>query len=290
MTHPFSQIIYGAMRLPADPEGSEPKQVRAKIDACLEVGITTFDHADIYGGYTCEALFGAALAEDTSLREQMQIVTKTGICPGRRHGVQHYNLSRDHIVASLEQSLTNLQTDHVDALLLHRPDPLLDADDAAAALTQLRNDGKILHAGVSNFTPSQLELLQSRLDFPLITNQIKISALATDAFTDGSLDQCQRLQIHPMAWSPMAKGDIATGTDKQSTRVRSAMLRIAEAHGVELDQVALAWLLAHPSMIHPVIGTNRLDRIRDAAGATKVTLERMEWFAIYEASRGEPVP
>lgn len=290
MTHPLSRIIYGAMRLPADPEGAEPKRIIEKIEACLALGITTFDHADIYGGFTCETLFGAALAERSDLRDKMQIVTKCGICPGKKFGVQHYNLSGAHIVQSCETSLTNLRTNHVDVLLLHRPDPLLDADDAAAALTKLREQGKILHAGVSNFTPSQVELLQSRLDFPLITNQVKISVLHTEALTDGTLDQCQQMHMRPMAWSPLAKGLIATSDDKQAERVRGVLKRIAEKHGVSIDVIALAWLLAHPSMIHPVIGTNRIERIQSAAASLDVTLERMEWYAVYEASVGAPVP
>jgi len=265
------------------------------IEACLELGITTFDHADIYGDYTCERLFGEALAEARSLRSQMQLITKCGIklISSHRpsHRLKHYDTSRDHIIASAENSLRQLQTDYVDVLLIHRPDPLMNADEVAETFTHLRQSGKVLHFGVSNFTPSQFNLLASRLDFPLVTNQIEISVQHLDPFWDGTLDQCQQLRIAPMAWSPLGGGNIFQETDRQSEQLRQVLIATGkELNGAPIDQIALAWLLRHPAQIVPVLGSGKIERLKSAIESTTLSLSREQWFAIWTAATGKDVP
>jgi predicted oxidoreductase len=283
------------MRIHQDVNSQNPRELLRKIEECLEVGVTTFDQADIYGDYTCEALLGAALAERPNLREQIQLISKCGcmlISHNRsEHRVKHYDTSRRHLIASAEDSLRNLHTDYLDLFLIHRPDPLLDADEVAEALTALRAAGKVRHCGVSNFLPWQFDLLQSRLDFPLVTNQIQVSVLHMNALHDGSLDQCQRQRIVPMAWSPLGGNALFFSEEERVVRVRQVLQTISEELGAAgIDQVALAWVLQHPSRPLPVLGTNRISRIHSLADAEKLTLTRQQWFAIWEASAGHPVP
>lgn len=290
----LSPLVYGLWRLGSDREGAEPARVMAKIETCLELGITTFDHADIYGDYTCEALFGRALALAPALRERMQLVSKCGIkllSKGRpEHTVKHYDTSAEHILASVDRSLQALGTEWLDLLLIHRPDPLLDPDEVAGAFDRLHAQGKVRHFGVSNFAPSQFDALQSRLTLPLCTNQVELSLLRPGPLHDGTVDHCQRHNIAPMAWSPLGGGSLFTATDERSVRVRKALESVAQAVDASPDQVALAWLLRHPAEIRPVVGTNDLARIKSAAGALKVQLCRQQWFALWQASMGHAVP
>jgi predicted oxidoreductase len=225
----------------------------------------------------------------------MQIVTKCGIMlvsPNRpQHTFKHYDTSQAHIVASTEESLQVLGTDHVDLLLIHRPDVLMDPDEVAEAFTTLRQAGKVLHFGVSNFTPSQFDLLASRLGFPLVTNQIEVSVLSLDLLHDGTVDQCLQRGIAPMVWSPLAGGRIFDEDSEQAVRVRQALQSVGqELGGASLDQVALAWLLAHPVRFVPVLGSSKIERVRSAAGAEALCLSREQWFTIWSASTGTPVP
>ncbi len=270
-------------------------QILDFIQTCLELGITTFDHADIYGDYTCEQLFGDALAKMPSLRSQMQLVTKCGIKLVSKnrpaHTLKHYDTRAVHILSSVENSLQQLRTDYIDLLLIHRPDPLMDADEVATAFNQLRQSGKVLHFGVSNFLPNHFNLLASRLDFPLVTNQIEISVQHLAAFQDGTLDQCQQLRIAPMAWSPLGGGRLFTGKDEQSIRLREALTSVAhQLSEATLDQVAFAWLLAHPAKIMPILGTQKIERIKSAILSEALQLSLEQWFAIWTASTGEAVP
>lgn len=288
-----SRIALGVWRL-AEWRMS-PAELRGLLHDALELGITTIDHADIYGGYTCEGLFGEALAAEPALRERMQLVTKCGIklvSPNRpAHTIKHYDTSRAHIVASVEHSLRELRTDRVDLLLLHRPDPLLDADETADALLELHQAGKVLAVGVSNFTPSQFELLASRLPIPLVTNQVEFSVAHLDPLHDGTFDQLQRLRVAPMAWSPLGGGGLFRDQSDQAQRLRAALTTIGEQlGGASIDQVALAWILRHPARIVPVLGTGNRDRVRAAAGAADLQLSREQWFAIWSASTGTEVP
>ena len=293
-------MAWGAWRLADDPvlannSVESTRAVRQIIDTCLDHGITTVDHADIYGGYRCEEIFGRALQDAPELRDRLEVITKCGIRlldearPDVR--VKHYDTTAEHITASVENSLANLSVDTIDVLLLHRPDPLKDPDDTAAALHQLRHAGKIRYAGVSNYTPSQFDLLQSRLDFALVTNQIEVNPLTLAPFTDGTLDHCLMHRLRPMAWSPLAGGRLWTDDTDTVQRVHDALRNVAREHpGTGIDQVALAWLLRHPSGMIPVIGTGKVDRVVSAVGALTLELDRQGWFEIYEAALGGEVP
>jgi len=289
----FSRLALGFWRLAG--WGLSDKELLDLIHASLDLGITTFDHADIYGDHVCQELFGRALALEPALRERMQLVTKCGIMlvsPNRpQNTFKHYDTSRAHIFASAEESLQVLGTDHIDLLLIHRPDVLMDPDEVAEAFTALRQSGKVLHFGVSNFTPSQFDLLASRLDFPLVTNQIEVSVLFLDLLHDGTVDQCLQRGIAPMVWSPLAGGRIFGEDSEQAARVRQALQSVGqELGGASLDQVALAWLLAHPVRFVPVLGSGKIARIRSAVGAESLRLSREQWFTIWSASAGTPVP
>jgi predicted oxidoreductase len=288
-----SQIALGLWRL--IDWGVSPTQVAGLLEDCLEMGITTFDHADIYGGYRCEAEFGEALSKLKVAREDIQLVTKCDICLVSEqrpdHRVHCYDTSKPHILRSVENSLRNLRTDFLDVLLLHRPDPLMNAGEVAEVFTELRGSGKVLHFGVSNFLPSQVSLLSSALEFPLVTNQLEYSALEMKHQTDGALDQCQQLGIRPMVWSPFAGGRLFTDGSEKPRRVRAAMEEVStHLGGATLGQIALAWILTHPAGCVPVLGTGKTDRVREAAAATRLRLTRAQWFSIWEASMGHEVP
>lgn len=261
---------------------------------CLDQGLSAFDLADVYGGFQCEELFGDALRSRPELRDRMQIVTKCGIriVSERRPEVtrHHYDTSYEHIVRSAENSLAVLYTDRLDLLLIHRSDALLDADETARAFDDLHRAGKVLAFGASNFPPAQFELLASRVDAPLVTNQIEASVLHLDAFQDGTLDQAQRLRLAPMAWSPLAGGRLFAA-DQRAERVRAALAEVGAAHGdAPIDTIAFAFLLAHPAGLIPITGSGRLERIRAALDADKLQLTREQWFRIWTASTGEPLP
>ena len=277
----ISRIILGMWRL-ADWQYSISERSRL-IHASLESGITSFDHADIYGDHRCESLFGEVLGSEPDLRHKIQLITKCGIrvAGGANSDVaiQHYDTSHSHITSSVEASLRNLCSDHIDVLLLHRPDALLDADAVADTFIKLQDAGKVLHFGVSNFNPGQFDLLQSRLPFPLVSNQVECSVLAFDVMHDGTIDHCQRLRRSPMAWSPLGRGRLFTGKDHQTSRVRAALKSIgAELGGIPIDQVALAWLLEHPSRIIPILGTGKINRVRSAIESVELHLTNDQWY------------
>lgn len=284
----LSRLVYGMWRIGDDPDTS-PAHVRAKIEACLAQGITTMDQADIYGGYTAEAVLGDALRASPGLRDRIEIVTKCGIvAPMGRHAAapcKHYDTSEAHIRASVEASLRNMGTDRIDLLLIHRPDPMMDHDETGRTLDALVAEGKVRAVGVSNFRPWDVELLQSAMQTPLATNQIEISLARIEPFTDGDLAFHQRRRDPVMAWSPLGGGSLMTGDGP----VAQVMDRIAAAHGVERAAVAVAFLLRHPARILPVMGTNALPRIAATADALKVSLSRTEWFQLYEAALGREV-
>ncbi|UCG59374.1 MAG: aldo/keto reductase [Phycisphaerales bacterium] len=289
----FSRLVHGLWRL-AD-WGISRDQVIELITGCIELGITTFDHADIYGSYACEGLFGEALAKSGIARDNIELITKCGIklvSPNRpTHTSKHYDTSSDHIVGSVENSLKNLRTEYVDLLLIHRPDPMMDADEVAEAFTQLKRSGKVLHFGVSNFEVGQFELLQSRLDEALVTNQIEYSVMNMDAQAGGVLDMCQRLRISPLAWSPLAGGRLFTEDSRKAQRLRSTLEEIGKELGAAtIEQVALAWILKHPCGIVPILGTGKMERVEQAVICEELDLSRAQWFKVWSASTGTDVP
>lgn len=288
----FSRTVAGVMRL--REWDMDTDDIRDFIHRCLDLGITTFDHADIYGSYTCEGLFGEALAAEPALRGRIELVSKCGIqlLSSNRpdNYVHHYNTGRDYVLAAAENSLRNLRTDYLDLLLIHRPDPLMDADEVAEALIILHQAGKVRHCGVSNFMPWQFDLLQARLDFPLVTNQIELSVMHLAPLHDGTLDQAQRLRAAPMAWSPVAGGRLFSAGDERARRVHGALEAIGRQIGASPAQVALAWVLRHPARPLPVMGTGKIERLREAVAAEAIALDRQQWFTIWEASAGREVP
>jgi predicted oxidoreductase len=270
-------------------------QLLAWTQQVLDLGVRIFDVADVYGDYQVETYFGNALARDKSMREKMYLITKCDIClvSTRRpaHRVKHYDTSRAHITASVENSLRQLHTDRLDLLLIHRTDPLMDADETAEALVALKQSGKVLNVGVSNFSPSLFDLLASRLPFALTTNQVQFSVLYRDPLYDGTFDHCQRLRMTPMAWSPMGGGALFRDQSPAVIRLRNALEAVGqELGGLTMDQVALAWIVRHPAGIVPVVGTRSLDNIRNAMAATRIKLTRQQWFAVLEAAQGHAVP
>lgn len=288
----FSNVVHGLWRL-SDWKLSA-NETLSLMEECLELGITTFDHADIYGNYTCEVLFGNALKLKPSLREKMEIVTKCGIKllsdKHPEHKVKHYDTSKEHITKSVENSLENLQTDYIDVLLIHRPDPFMDPEAVAEAFTKLRSEGKVRHFGVSNFTPSQFNMLSSYLPFSLVTNQVEISVSHVESFVDGTIDQCLEKRVAPMAWSPLAGGSIFSAKDEKANRILIALREVGEELGVtSIDQLMFAWLLNHPARIIPIAGSGKLERIKSAVEATKIKLTRQQWFKIWIASLGHDV-
>ncbi|MFJ1211362.1 aldo/keto reductase [Burkholderia pyrrocinia] len=292
---PFSRIVFGMWRI--GDWALSVRERRALIEAALELGVTSFDHADIYGDYTAEGLFGDVLADAPHLRERMQIVTKCGIrlVSARRpaHGIKHYDTRPAHVVASVEQSLRALRTDRLDLLLLHRPDPLMDADEVATTFAALRRDGKVRAFGISNFTPAQAELLQDRMaahGMSLATNQVECSLLHLAPLDDGTFDQAQRWRCPPMLWSPLAGGRLLTDASPAATRVRATAGRIGDVLGVSATTVLFAWLLALPCRPLPIVGSSRIAALREAVAATRVTLEREHWFELLHAARGVEVP
>ena len=288
----FSRIVLGLWRLSAWKMSAQ--QRLAFLQQALELGITTIDQADIYGDYQSETLLGEALALAPQLRQQLQIVSKCGIklvsAARPSHQMQHYDTSRAHIIASAENSLRNMKTDALDLLLIHRPDPLMDADEIAEAFRLLQHSGKVRYFGVSNFTPSQFELLASR--FPLVTNQVEMSLLHMQPLHDGTLDQCQRQRISPMIWSALAGGRLMSAEGDQSAqaqRVRLTLARLAEELDLPASTIALAWILQHPSKPMVLTGSGKIAAIRDAVAATGLVLSREQWFALWCASAGKNV-
>ncbi|WCP82380.1 aldo/keto reductase family oxidoreductase [Vibrio harveyi] len=289
----FSELVQGYWR--AVDWGMTAQERLSFLKQHIELGITTVDHADIYGNYECEALFGEALALDKSVREQIQIVTKCDInlcgdkTPERK--INHYDTSAAHIYQSVNNSLERLNVDEIDVLLIHRPDVLMDADEVAEAFSELHKVGKVKHFGVSNFTPRQFELLQSRLSKPLVTNQVEINPLNFEVAHDGTLDQMQTLRVRPMAWSCLGGGSIFTGDTEQAVRVRNELEMIREEVGANsIDEVIYAWVRRLPSKPMPIIGSGKIERVHSAVNALNIELTREQWYRVWVTSKGHGVP
>ncbi|WP_430389264.1 aldo/keto reductase [Dyella sp. 20L07] len=261
------------------------------IEQALELGITSFDHADIYGDYQAEAHFGEAMKAAPHLRARMQLITKCGIrlrSADRPYRVNYYDTSASYVRTQVEQSLRNLHTEQLDLVLIHRPDYLMDAAALADTFSALTREGKVAHWGVSNHNTSQFALLHQH--YPLLTNQIELSPLNVNALDEGTLDQAQQLGLRPMIWSPLGGGHLFNGHDEQATRLRNEMTAIAARYDVSLSTLAFAWVLRHPSRPHPITGTGRIDGLRDAVAALDVQLDAEDWYAIWTASKGHSVP
>ncbi|NSX55438.1 aldo/keto reductase [Parasulfitobacter algicola] len=288
----FSRIVYGMWRL-GDDSDTSPAHIQAKIEACLEQELTTFDQADIYGDYGAEALLGATLKAAPQLRDQMEIISKCDIvAPIGKYAdkrVKYYDTSRDHILASVDSSLEYMNIEQIDCLLIHRPDPLMDHHETGAALDEVVASGKVRTVGVSNFKLHDWTLLQSAMKNQLVTNQIEISLAQHSPFTNGDIAYLQERGVPPMAWSPLGGGSLMRGTDADAA-LRTKLADVAQSNSTDIASVAVAWLLAHPARIIPVMGTNNLDRIKQFSDAFTVQMDRETWFDLYTAALGNEVP
>ena len=285
-----SRIIYGLWRHTNDQDISSQK-LQSKIEACLDQGISTFDQADIYGGYTSEALLGETLKQAPYLRDSMQLITKCdivapiGLYSDKK--IKHYDTSAQHINFSVERSLSQMAIEQIDLLLLHRPDPLMDAQETGRALDDLINSGKVKAIGVSNFRPWDIDLLQSCTKNKLLTNQIEISLTQNNALTNGDLAYMQQHDILPMAWSPLGGGELFKNSHSP---LNQKLISLAKHFAVQPAAIAIAWLLRHPAQILPIMGSNHMQRIKQFSEALTVDLSREQWFELLQAATGHEVP
>ncbi|MDD5149401.1 MAG: aldo/keto reductase [Flavobacterium sp.] len=285
----FSKIIAGTMTWGIWGKNLNKTQMIELMNSCLETGITTFDHADIYGSYSTESAFGDAFGESQIKRENIQLISKCGIqlpAENRSAKIHHYDYSKSHIIRSAEKSLKNLKTDYLDLLLLHRPSPLMQVDAIAEAIEKLKTEGKILDFGVSNFTPTQTNLIQTKTKVNY--NQIEFSITHFEPMLDGSLDHMQLNRIKPMCWSPL--GSVFKKSDDKSIRIKKLAEQLSLKYNVGIDVLLLAWILKHPSGISPVFGTADKTRITNLMKATTFEMELEDWFVLWTASAGNPIP
>ena len=285
----YSRIIAGTMTWGQGGKRFSSAEMAGLIRACLDMGITTFDHADIYGGYTTEAEFGRAFSQSGVQRDTIQLISKCGIqyiSEARPVRVKHYEYGADYILHSATTSLRNLKTDYLDLLLLHRPSPLMDPEEVAAAFAALKDSGKVKSFGVSNFTRSQIRLIESAV--PVEAHQFECSLTADKALWDGTLDDCITSRRLAMSWSPL--GAYFRDSDARTERIRECIGPLTEKYGASESQMLLAWLLRHPAGIHPVVGTTLPERLRESCEALSVELELEDWFSMLEASQGHKVP
>ena len=283
----LSPIIAGTMNWGIWDKKLSTQEMVHLINICVENKISTFDHADIYGGYTTEAEFGKAVAESKIARDKIQLISKCGIQleGNRTNKIKHYDYSKEYIIWSVENSLKNLQTDYLDVFLLHRPSPLMIADEIAEAVEKLKKDGKIIDFGLSNFTSSQTELIRQKTEVNF--NQIQFSATHHEAMIDGSLDYMQLHKIQPMSWNPL--GTVFREDTEQTRRLKKILAELVEKYGVGSDTILLAWILQHPSNVIPVAGTVNIARIQQLMKAVELKMDKQDWFAIWTESMGNEV-
>jgi predicted oxidoreductase len=284
----FSTLISGTMTWGVWGKNFNTNQMDQMMHHCLENGITTFDHADIYGGFTTEASFGKAFTQSKIQRDAIQLISKCGIkiTEGRNYQVKHYDYAKEYIIWSVENSLKNLETDYLDLLLLHRPSPLMQADEIAEAITTLKKEGKIKSFGLSNFTPSQTALIRQKT--AVDCNQIQFSATHLEPMLDGSLDDMQMHNITPMSWNPL--GSVFKEVTPQTERISRLLKILEKKYNVADDVLLLAWIMQHPSGVLPVFGTTSQERIKKYTQAIGLQLELEDWFALWSASIGSVVP
>lgn len=285
----YSNIIAGTMTWGNWGKQFSKMEMADMMNHCLELGISTFDHADIYGDYTNEADFGKAFSESGISRENIQLISKCGIqfdAKGRENSIKHYEYSKEYIIWSVERSLKNLNTDYLDMLLLHRPSPLMNPEEIGEAILKLQTKGKIKDFGVSNFTSSQIALLESAI--PVAGNQVEFSLTQNGVMYDGTLDDCTANSRMAMCWSPL--GSYFRKDNETSERMKKSVEPMLQKYSASADQLLLAWVLKHPSKMFPVVGTTTKSRLMAAMEATKINLELQDWFLLLEAANGFEVP
>ncbi|GLB52729.1 oxidoreductase [Neptunitalea chrysea] len=282
----ISHVVAGTMTWGQWGKKLRTKEMATLQNFCFENGITTFDHADIYGNHTTEADFGKAFLASGLDRSKVQFITKCGVQmmgKNRSHKIKHYNYSKEHILQSVDTSLDHLKTDYLDMLLLHRPSPLLDPAEVGETIKDLKESGKVKHFGVSNFTQVQTDVLNAYV--PVETNQIELSLTFHEVMNNGSLEHMMLHKIQPMAWSPLGNY-----FKKQYPTLKQVMAQLCDKYHVEEDALLIAWVLKHPANIIPVIGTTRFERIKKSLEAKNIPLTIEDWFLMREAVTGHPVP
>ena len=285
----FSRVVLGFWRL-LDWNMTDDELIHF-IEECLNLGITTYDHADIYGNYKVEAKFGDALRKNPSIRKKMQIITKCGIVyKSETARVKYYNYSENYIIQQVEKSLKNLSIDYIDTLLLHRPSPFMDPEEVSIAFEKLYKSGKVRTFGVSNCLPNEYHMLKSYVKVPLITNQVELSPLNMENLENGVMNLCLEERIHPMIWSPLAGGKIFTSTGEDAVHLRETLEIIREEIGADaIDQVAFAWLFSHPAGLIPITGSGELELVKKPISALQYKLTPEQWFMIWTAVKGHKV-
>lgn len=284
----YSKIIAGTMTWGKWGKKLSTNEMVLLMKHCMDLGITTFDHADIYGDYTTEADFGAAFQKSAIKREKVQFISKCGIqfkVPSRENTVKHYDYNSSYIIWSVEQSLQKLRTEYLDFLLLHRPSPLMDPHEIYEAISKLKQEGKIRQFGVSNFTPSQIKLLETTVKVE--GNQVECSLTNNEVMENGILDDCVIYGRMAMAWSPL--GTYFRKSSDQTKRIQRILDQLVPKYGATADQLLLAWVLRHPAKIFPVVGTVTPERIALAKAALEIHMELEDWFLLLEASNGNEV-
>ena len=284
----FSELIAGTMRWGVWGANHSVKEIQKLIQVCVEENITTFDHADIYGGHTTEELFGNAWKDMDLKRENLQFISKCGIVMNsdkKPSALKYYNYNKDYILNCVDESLSNLKTDYLDTLLLHRPSPLMNPEVIAEAFTVLKNAGKVKEFGVSNFSVSQFELINQYV--PLVTNQIEISVNEISSFENGILDQLMSKGLRPTAWSVM--GSYFSDQSDENIRIKKVIVELCDKYNAEENQILLAFILKHPSKIIPVIGTSKAETIITLSQTLQIDLDLEDWFRILESIRGKEV-
>ena len=284
----LSPIVAGTMNWGIWDKKLSTSEMEHLMHICIENQISSFDHADIYGNYTTEADFGKAFGQSKIVRDKIQIISKCGIqnTGARNNIIKHYDYSKDYIIWSVENSLKNLQTDYLDVLLLHRPSPLMVADEIAEAVSKLKKEGKIIDFGVSNFTAPQTELIRQKIEINY--NQIQFSATHHEAMLDGSLDYMQLHNIRPMSWNPL--GTVFREDIEQTRRLKKLLALLVDKYHLGSDTILLAWVLQHPANVIPVAGTVNIARIQALMKAVEMDLDKLDWFAIWTESMGNKVP
>jgi predicted oxidoreductase len=285
----FSRVALGFWRV--DEWNLTTDQLIHFLEECLDLGITTMDHADIYGNYTFEELFGEAIKKRPDLAKKMEIVTKcTIVYPSKNVRVKYYDSSEKWIVNQVEKSLMNMHVDHVDVLLLHRPDPFMDPREVSGAFDRLKREGKVRHFGVSNYLPHEYRMLKSYCNVPLITDQVELSCLQMENLENGVVSMCLEERIHPMIWSPLAGGKIFTGQGEVENRLRDTLEIIRkETNADSIDVIAFAWLLSHPVGMIPITGSGEIGLVKKPVEALNFPLTREQWFMIWTAVKGHKV-
>jgi predicted oxidoreductase len=283
-----SPAIYGFWRWSTEVDNTTATMEKI-VNLCLELGVNTFDHADVYGSWKSEEVFGKVLAQKSFKREDIVLFTKCGLNipnPGNPDiRIKHYNTSKEHIVQSVDNSLRKLKTDYIDIFLLDHLDPISNLEETALQLDQLKSSGKIKNIGVANFTVFQHQLLASYLRTPIVTNHIELNLLNTAALDNGQLDYIKQKYMRPLVSAPLAGGRIETGTDKLAIRVHQKLEDIGKKYGANVESTAVAWLIKLGAL--PIIGTTNEQRIRNIVNAFTIDLDRQDWYELYAASKGE---